>query len=719
MKAIREAPLRYLGAILLLTAAYAASGRVGLGLAHEQVNATLVWPPTGLALAALLLYGLRLWPGVFLGAVIVNLLIGTSPAPALSIAIGNTLEALTGYWLLRHVLPFDLGFRRPLDVVVFIAAAALLASTVSATIGVGSLVAFGSVPGSAAGATWLTWLLGDAGGAVVVGPVLLLMARGTPSWRSLANRWETWFVLFLLCLTGVPAFFAPHSSRWAALFVSNLTIPPVAWAGLRLGHRGAAVAIVVVAGLASLGTSQGLGPYSVAPNPARLLLLWAYLTSISATALILAATAAERAAAAQARLDDAERGRELMEQVLTLRRLESLGLLAASVAHDFNNLLAAIMGNCGLLKASAPGPEEREQIENVLLASRRAAALCNNLLSYSGRSVHRFTNLSLQDLTRPLPKLLEGVWPEGVRLEVEAQDAPSSVRGDFSELTQVVMNLTLNAGQAAGATAVKVRFGTRDFAPEDLAGIVPPTQIEPGLHGFVEVEDDGSGLSPDVRERLFDPFFTTKPEGRGLGLATALGIVSGHEAALLLDTELGRGTRIVVVFPASTSLPPTTPPPEPLSASAPPAPRELEGEARQPETPTEEGAGEEESVPAKSSLRILLADDAAPVLAVTRLCLLEVGHVVVTAVDGQEAVDVFLASEEPFDLAVLDVTMPKKSGLEVLPLLREAQPALPVVLMSGYSAEDLDPGQLGVEFLSKPFVFEELLEAIQRIVPKS
>lgn len=729
MQAIRDAPLRYLGALLLLIAAYAISGRAGLELAHEQVNATLVWPPTGLALGALLLFGPRLWPGVLVGALLVNFSIGTAPGPAVGIAIGNTLEALAGYWLLRHVLPFDLGFRRPLDVVIFVGAAALLASLVSATIGVGSLLAFEVISSSIAGSTFLTWWLGDAGGAVVVAPVLILVARGTPDWRDLLHRSEAWFVLFLLFLTGVPAFFAPAPSHWAALFLSNLTIPVVAWAGLRLGHRGAAIAIIVVACLAAIGTSLDLGPFSVAPHPVPLLLLWAYLTSIAATALTLAATSAEREAAAQARLDDAERERELQRQVLELQRLESLGLMAGSVAHDFNNLLAGIMGSCGVLRASLQDPAQLEQIENVLVASRRAASLCSNLLSYSGRSVRQLAPISPQDLARPLPKLLVGVWPESVQLELDVQEELPPLRGDFAELTQVLMNLALNAGQAEGSSRVAVRVGLRRFDALALEAVVPPTKIEPGEHLYLEVEDDGSGLDEEVRSRLFAPFFTTKVSGRGLGLATALGIVSGHGGALLLETELGRGTRICVALPvagpaASPSevagepgAPEPVPPAEeapaaeaPSTSSPDEAPLPTETESSQPAEPPLELPA-----PAAAPLRLLLADDAAPILNVTRLFLRDLGYEVTAASDGQQALEAFQASEAPFDLAIIDVTMPKLSGLELLPLLRRDQPSLPVVLMSGYSAEEFDPAELEVEFLSKPFEFDDLIEVVERL----
>jgi signal transduction histidine kinase len=773
VKGSKDAPLRYLGALLLLIVAYAVSGRIGLGLAHEQVNATLVWPPTGLALGALLLCGPRLWPGVLVGALLVNVWIGTAPGPSVAIAVGNTLEALAGYWLLSRVLPFERDFRRPFDVVIFVAAA-LLASSVSATVGVGSLVVFEVIPTSLVGSTYLTWWLGDAGGAVVVAPILILVAHGTPDWPSLAQRTEAWVVFFFLFLTAVPAFFAPHASHWAALFVSNLTIPVVAWAGLRLGHRGAAIAIGVVACLASLGTSQGLGPFSVAPRPVPLLLLWAYLTSIAATALTLAATSAEREASAQARLDDAERERELQEQVLTLQRLESLGLMAGSVAHDFNNLLAAVVGNCNLLLASLKDPEQREYVESILLASRRAAALCSNLLSYSGRSVPRLSDVCLRDLARPLSKLLIGVWPEDVRLELELADELPAIRGDFAELTQVVMNLTLNAGQASGASLVTIRVAQRHFSASDLAAVVPPTEIEAGEHVFLEVEDDGSGLSQEVRGRLFDPFFTTKVSGRGLGLATALGIVSGHRGALLLESELGRGTKVTVVFPGANAVteaaeaPPEepssgtlqeAPPEEPSSGTlqeAPPAdpatPKPAPPTPIEPEVPTSPGPPEEpssgalqEAPPAdpatpeaapptpvepeqevptsppelasesEGTLRILLADDTPPILAVTRLFLEGLGHQVVGAKDGQEALEAFQEEDGAFDLAILDVTMPRLSGLELVPLLRELRPALPVVLMSGYSSADIDPLQLQIEFLSKPFEFDDLLVVVERV----
>ncbi|MCZ7687389.1 MAG: MASE1 domain-containing protein [Sandaracinaceae bacterium] len=287
---------RLLAANALLALTYVALGRVGLEIAHYQANATLVWPPTGVALAALVLWGPRLWPGLFVGAFLVNLSVPTPLAGALGIALGNTLEAVLGSLLLVRVARFDAAFARTRDVLTFLAIGAFGCTVLSATIGTATLGAIGALEGRDAGLVWLIWWLGDVGGAVLVAPVVFVLARGRPRWSALAARAESWIVLSLVIGSSVAAFGPWLAEGWlpAARALLLLLFPLLAWAGMRLGPRGAVTAAALAGAIAAIATAAGVGPFAGPSVHESLLVLWAYGTGLGACAAILAAAVAER-----------------------------------------------------------------------------------------------------------------------------------------------------------------------------------------------------------------------------------------------------------------------------------------------------------------------------------------------------------------------------------------------------------------------------------------
>jgi PAS domain S-box-containing protein len=279
---------------LTLGALYVVSARLALSLASVHASITPVWPPTGIAIASLLLGGLRLWPGVFVGALIANVLTSGSMASSLGIAAGNTLEALAGAWLVGRWGGGEDSFDRPRDVAVFVILAALAATTLSATVGVMTLWGLGEAGAAGLGPMWLTWWLGDAGGALLVAPVLLLWGRDPkPDWDRRARlEWASLLgsllaVLFLVFggrlrnAVGNPA-------------IAFLTVPMLLWAALRFGPRETATAMVVLAAGAIWGTLSGTGPFVKEDRNASLLLLQLFMGVLSVMTLVLAAVVRER-----------------------------------------------------------------------------------------------------------------------------------------------------------------------------------------------------------------------------------------------------------------------------------------------------------------------------------------------------------------------------------------------------------------------------------------
>jgi diguanylate cyclase (GGDEF)-like protein len=285
---------RDLAAIVLLALVYFAAGKLGLSLAFVHVSATAVWPPTGIALATLLVLGYRVWPGVFLGAFFANVTTAGGIATSLGIASGNTIEALVGAWLVHRFANGGHAYDRSRDVFRATVLAALASTTLSAAIGVLSLWAGGLVDAASLPAVAFTWWLGDAAGDVVVAPVLVLWAtKGAPGWTPRQYA-EAALLLIALVLAGLAAFGGLLPIDRNHYPVEFLAIPVLLWAAFRFGQREAATATALLSGIAVWGTLAGHGPF--APWPAResLLLLQAFMGVMAVTTIAVAADVAER-----------------------------------------------------------------------------------------------------------------------------------------------------------------------------------------------------------------------------------------------------------------------------------------------------------------------------------------------------------------------------------------------------------------------------------------
>jgi len=286
--------LRTLTGIFLLTAGYFCAGKLGLSLAYVHESASAVWPPTGIALAALLLWGCRLWPGIFLGAFLVNITTQGSLATTLGIATGNTLEALLAAWGINRFANGARAFERARNTFRFVLIAAVLSTVVSATFGVTSLTLGGFAEWNRYPAIWLTWWLGDAVGDLIVAPFLLiLMTEPYPELKP-KRVVEAAALLLSMILPGYLIFL-----RGAAFSAEYIVVLPLLWAAFRFGQRGAVTSALIVAVIAVIGTLHGVGPF-VHPNPNESLLhLQAFMGTIAIAALVLASVVSEAKRAEQ------------------------------------------------------------------------------------------------------------------------------------------------------------------------------------------------------------------------------------------------------------------------------------------------------------------------------------------------------------------------------------------------------------------------------------
>src|SRR6266568_1632101 len=279
--------LRYALQIAAVAAAYFAAARVGLLAAVAQPVVSSAWPPSGVALAALLLLGLRLWPGVALGAFLLNWMAGVSAAGAAGIALGNTLEAVAAAWLLARVVDFRPALERVRDVIALVVVAALASTTLSATLGVASLWASGAVAPDALRRLWFVWWSGDALGDVLVAPLVLTWARAA---RPPSRGLEAAGLLAALLLLTALLLRNPLSYVYAVF-------PVVVWAALRFGTRGPATTTAIVAALTVGYTLRGLGPFVASTATENLALLQTFLGLTAVTGLVLAAVVTERGVA--------------------------------------------------------------------------------------------------------------------------------------------------------------------------------------------------------------------------------------------------------------------------------------------------------------------------------------------------------------------------------------------------------------------------------------
>lgn len=374
----------------------------------------------------------------------------------------------------------------------------------------------------------------------------------------------------------------------------------------------------------------------------------------------------------------------LIQKVERSQRMESLGVLAGGIAHDFNNLLVGVLGNAELLLDRITDPLERQAALGIRSAGERAAALTSQMLAYAGRrDFGRREPVDLGALCRELRELLGAVISKKARLEFSI-DPGSWVLGDWATLTQVFMNLLTNASDALGDRPGMIRISTH-LTREPDARFQRALGVSWGLREWLvtEVQDTGVGMDASTMGRIFEPFFSTKEDGHGLGLAACLGIVASHGGALVVDSEVGRGSCFSMILPATKA----------------PGPAVSEPRAALPNRP----------------IRVLVVDDEPLVRSLVRRLLERRGFTVEEAEDGRSGL--VALDRTATDVLLLDMTMPDPDGAEVVRRVRASGSKVPIVLTSGYmavAAENALDRSMIQAFLPKPFNPTDLVSAISR-----
>ncbi|HEX5577617.1 MAG TPA: MASE1 domain-containing protein [Gemmatimonadaceae bacterium] len=523
--------------IALVAAAYTSAALLGLQLDAVSGFASLVWPASGIALAALLIGGRQYWLAVAIGAFAGNFIAGAPFLTSLGIAAGNSGAAVLGAAWLRKVPGFDHSLRRVRDVVALIILAAVGSTIVSATVGVSVLTVSGIVQAGAFGETWRAWWVGDTIGDLVVAPLILVWATWKPqstSRRRLAEASALGLIVLAVTLVifGAPGFAARliHGREY-------MLFPPLIWASLRFGVRGSVTASALVMIVAVLRTSLGYGPFVGSDLHHSLFELQAFMGIAGATFLILGASMTERRRAA----------RELVSAMETAEAANraKAGFLAA-VSHELRTPLNAITGYVDLLEMELDGPLTAKQhaaLARISDSRRHLLRLIEDVLGFAQVEVGRLS-LDIQPVrvadvvTSIEPMVAAELRRKGVTLRVEDGQPELSALADPDKLRQVLLNLVTNAIKFTEAN------GSITLAADDAKDQVR-----------ISVSDTGIGIPTEQLARVFDPFFqvhqgaTRKYGGVGLGLSIVREVVTAMQGDVSIDSAPGKGTTVTVSLP--------------------------------------------------------------------------------------------------------------------------------------------------------------------------
>jgi two-component system, cell cycle sensor histidine kinase and response regulator CckA len=387
---------------------------------------------------------------------------------------------------------------------------------------------------------------------------------------------------------------------------------------------------------------------------------------------------------------DVTEQKRVEQQLLRAQRMESLGTLAGGIAHDLNNVLSPVLLATELLQLEERTAEQAALVDTIASSARRGADLVNQVLSFARGAEGERTPIELATLLADIRTIVRDTFPKDIRLTLEVPDQLGMLLGDSTQMQQVLLNLAVNARDAmpdGGELSITASEVTLD---DQYVAAMP--EAEPGEYFLIEIEDEGTGMPPEVRDRVFEPFFTTKPHGvgTGLGLSTAAAIVRSHGGSLHVYSEVDRGSRFRLYLPVARDEPTARRPSRP----APDLPR---------------GDGE----------TVLVVDDEAAVREMTCQTLRTHGYHTLEAADGAEAVARYAEHRDRIAIVLTDMMMPVMDGPATIRALRNLDPEVRVIGASGLhgNGKVALAARAGVEhFLPKPYSVRGLLDLLADIL---
>jgi signal transduction histidine kinase len=657
----------------ILAAIYFIVGKFGLMLASLHASASPVWPCAGIALAAILLFGYRVWPAIFVGAFLVNVTTAGNVPTSFAIAIGNTLEALAGAWLANQFAGGKNFCDRPQGVFKF-ALAAGISTIISPVFGVTSLALAGFANWTNYGAIWLTWWLGDATGDLVFTPLVLLWTGASKRRWNKKEAVEVGTLLLVLVLLSSIVF-----GGWLEISSRNYPIaficgPVVIWMAFRFTQRETATGIFILSAIAVWGTLRGFGPFVGETENQSLLALQSWTAVLAITAMALSAGMAERR-----RIEE-----ELQQQksvVETANRTKDHFM--AMLSHELRTPLTPVIS---ALESLETEPAQTEDTRSALTMIRRnielETQLIDDLLDFTriarDKMQLRFVPVDAHLAVLNVVEICRAE-AESKKLDVHLNLRANAhhVAADTAKFQQIVWNLLKNA----------VKF-TPDGGEIAISSFNPSPDVL-----TISVRDTGIGMEPEVMQRIFDPFeqgnrsFERRFGGLGLGLAISKSLAQAHRGTLTAQSGgCDRGSTFI--FSLATLSP----------AEVATVPAKVRREVSQ------------------QGLKILLVDDHHDTCAALAKLLVRRGYLVAATHNVRSAMEA--AARNKFDLLISDIALPDGSGMDLMMQLR-AISKIPGIAISGFGNNGDIERSLHAGFsehLTKPIKLENLEAAIERAV---
>ncbi len=508
----------FLRAVLLFVC-YFVTGTIGLTLDAVSGFATLVWLPTGISLAALLLFGFKYWPSILIAAFLVNLIKGAPPLVAGGIAIGNTLEAFLGAYFLKKFVGFNTSLNRLKDAIGLVLFGAILSTSVSATIGVLSLFMAGILHFSSIHTTWLAWWVGDAVSNIIIAPFLLTV-KDLPIINKNYKRFtEKIFVLFLIILIGLFVFGRFLEPKFTSSPLTYIVYPPLIWAALRFSVSEISLMILVISMLAIWGTIQGFGPFALEPLSRSFLFLQSFMGIISVSIIMLASAVTER------------------------KRLEKAKDEFFSIAsHELRTPLTTIRGYTQFMRRKFTKEEKKDAYYITQLDAQveRLTSLVNQMLDISriteGRLVYSKEKFSLDSLIQNTVKDFQ--YASQKHTVEKIGKIRKKVFGDPDRIEQVIINLIDNA--------IK-------YSPNGNRIVISLQERQE--NALVGVRDYGIGIPKNKQKQIFERLFRVHEKvqkhdaGFGLGLYISAQIIKDHQGRLWVESKFGKGSTFYFTVP--------------------------------------------------------------------------------------------------------------------------------------------------------------------------
>lgn len=388
--------------------------------------------------------------------------------------------------------------------------------------------------------------------------------------------------------------------------------------------------------------------------------------------------------------NDITEQRRLESQLRRSQKMEAVGTLAGGIAHDFNNILSAVIGYTEIaLRETDVSDRLRRYLDQILKAGERATSLVKQILTFSRQAEEKPQPMRVSPVIREALQLLRASLPTTIQIRQDIRSDRDTVLADPTQIHQILMNLCTNAAHAMRGSKGELKIGLAPVEVTPFDALNVHHGLPPGMYLNLTVGDTGIGMDQAVMERIFDPFFTTKKpgEGTGMGLSVVHGIVKSCGGAITVKSDPGKGTEFNIYFPLLVE--------------------EVRGE------PSEAEAGR---IPGGTE-RVLFVDDEEVLVQVGREMLTGLGYEVVGRTSSLEALELFRARPDRFDLVIADMTMPNMTGIELFREITRIRPGMPVVLCSGFSETMMHENAraIGVnEFVMKPIVFQQIAPAIRR-----